>query len=207
MHWNSTREHAMARQYVPTNPLALEHIGSVEAVIHPKVGDTAIILALLDGAKVVAKGNPIPREIAEAGHLLRFSGKWVQNKSYGYQFQFDSYAIHSPGGRRGTVKFLERFATGIGRVTANRLYDLHGADCVRILRESPQILVECGAMSFDIAIAASESLTKVSVRDQVKIKMMDVLSGYGFPDKSIDQLIDWLGAKAPDLININPFLP
>lgn len=174
-----------------------------------KDGTDYIIGFLKDNTTV--KGNAEEGELCE-GTAYRFFGRWVEGSFRGVSqlsFHFVCFVKDLPHSREGVIKYLERELkgkrTGIGEVTANRLYDLYGADTVRKLRmETAKVASEAG-IDLDKARLAAKVLEEDRKFEDAKIQLAEIFAGKGFSHKAISECIERWGAKAPAMIRRDAF--
>ena len=77
------------------------------------------------------------------GESLRVTGKWVQNRRFGEQFQVETFEITVPATLHGIRKYLSSgLIKGIGPVMAGRVVDLFGLDTLEIIEKTPGRLSE-----------------------------------------------------------------
>jgi exodeoxyribonuclease V alpha subunit len=160
-----------------------------------------VILELGGGTTAVGSA---PSSAFASGNRYRFMGRWDESK-FGPQFRFDTWCLHSAHGRAGVTKYLADTCTGIGRVTADRIFDKYGSDAVRMLRESPETVAEDGFISAESAKLAAVELARVQAVEQTRIDLFNLFAGRGFPGRLISTCITAWGVAAPELLAKNPF--
>jgi exodeoxyribonuclease V alpha subunit len=69
------------------------------------------------------------------GDEYALSGKWVTDRRYGLQYQFDSAEVVLPAGREGVIAYLSDISYGVGPKKAERIVDLLGEDCLSRLMD------------------------------------------------------------------------
>lgn len=163
------------------------------------------VIAVLESGETV-KGIA-PRDNFEPGGTYRFFGAWEQpNPKYGPTFKFSSYAQAEPHSRRGLIKYLEKYANGIGPALASRIFDRYGQKSCAMLRDKPEeVVAEIQGLSIDRAKEASASLRKKSKFEDTRIALTNLLDGRGFHGSIYDKLIQAFGALAPQRIKRDPF--
>ena len=156
--------------------------------------------------KQTVKGNP-PRDGLVEGLDYRFIGRWVNDETYGRQFEFKTAVQHSPSTRIGVVEYLKKYAPYIGEVTAHRLCDAYGADgAIGTLKSDPRkVATEVSGITQERAVEASTKLKEIERFQETQVKLLELLTGSGIGDQSFEQCIDRWGAQAPEVIRRDPF--
>ena len=71
------------------------------------------------------------------------SGQYIDHPRYGFQFQISTIEKNLPKHRDGVVSFLSsKSFPGIGKKTAETIYDYFGDDCLTILKNDPDMVFE-----------------------------------------------------------------
>jgi exodeoxyribonuclease V alpha subunit len=79
--------------------------------------------------------------VIHPGESIRLTGKWVQNRRFGEQFQVETFEITAPATLQGIRKYLSSgLIKGIGPVMAGRIVDLFGLDTLEIIERKPERL-------------------------------------------------------------------
>src|SRR5262249_53203759 len=147
----------------------VELIGCIDRIIFFNPEDGATIAALRTGETV--RGQADDAEL-ERGLTFRFLGRWVEHFKYGPQFQFGTVILHSAGDRSGTVRYLTQVAPHVGPVTADKLWQVWGPECVEVLRATPEKVVEYGGiMTAEHAGEASDALRREAGLERTKIDL------------------------------------
>lgn len=150
----------------------------------------------------VSEDNPlIP------GIKYRFVGFWVEDDRYGRQFKFQTFIAQEPSSRHGVVSYLEKFAPGVGMVTAHRLCDLYGADgAIAALKTNPeQVARDIKSLKLEKAREASKILREIEHFQETRVRLMDLFTGRGFPGALIEACIERWKVLAPELVKRDPF--
>src|SRR4030066_1609356 len=78
-----------------------------------------------------------------AGESLKLSGRWVQNKKFGEQFQVENFEVTVPSTVHGIKKYLgSGLIKGIGPLMAERIVDQFALDTLEIIEKKPDRLSE-----------------------------------------------------------------
>lgn len=155
---------------------------------------------------------------AEADELTprltyRFYGHWTtyKNKRTGdeeRQFDCKTFVRSQPHGRAGVIAYLLQAGkgNGIGPARATSIWDKFGSDSIRILRESPDvILAAMPQLTEEQATAASEWLKEEQDLEGCSIELMELLTGRGVPKDTARKAIKEWGNKAAELIKRDPY--
>ncbi len=89
-------------------------------------------------------GNLFP---VNPGESLKLTGRWVQDKRFGEQFQVDHCEVTIPATVHGIQKYLgSGLIKGIGPVMSERIVERFGVDALEIIERNPQRLSEVDGM-------------------------------------------------------------
>lgn len=147
----------------------------------------------------------------------RFLGRWTKykNKKTGQeedQFAFESFIRDEPAGRDGVVAYLLEHGEGLGFgiSRANKLWEIFGAEAIRVLREDPVKAAEAlTAAGLRMLPQTAEVIAANLIRDQrleaCRVDLLDLLPGYGFPKAIVRQALGAWGNKAAHFIRHNPY--
>lgn len=145
----------------------------------------------------------------QPGILYEFYGEWTEN-DHGKAFAFKQYVVKVPHSREGIIAYLQRYCDGIGPVVAARIVDRWQHDSVRVLRMTPEIVAETPALArvgftLEKAINASKQLEQMSFLEDVKIGLINLFHGRGFPHTLVEDCAKKWGLLAPNRIKHDPF--
>lgn len=187
--------------FVPKNRSSREHVGALDRVVWADDDQPFTILRLTDGAtvKIGADSTQFDR-----GQLYRFHGRWIDGK-FGPEFAADTHTLDAPQSRGAVVKYLSEMCRGVGKVTAERLWDKFGHDAVRVVREDPDAVANAGLLSPDAARDASLALGRFAELEHTRVELFGLFAGRGFPGKLIDRCIGTWGVAAPAVVRRDPF--
>lgn len=179
-----------------------ELIGTVSVVkfFDPDTG--AIIAKLRSGEDI--KGEAMEGEVVP-GTRCRFLGRWENHYRWGWQFAFETVLQDTPHEKEGVVRYLMANARGVGKATAERLWDAYGTAAVETLRSDPGSIADAKIMSADTAEFAAADLESLVGLERTKIDLFTIFSGRGFPRRTITACIEEWGAKSPAKIRRDPF--
>ena len=166
-----------------------------------------------EGSRVFSiKGEASDGELV-IGMDYNWLGKWstYKNKYLGVtekQFLFDSFTESAPNEREGVIAYLIQAGQGrgIGPARAAAIWDEWGADCVRMLRESPtEVCSKIRGLSFEDAREASTWLNDRKKLEACTIAVTSLLAGRGFRKGTPRWSIYRFGNLAASVILRNPF--
>lgn len=169
--------------------------------------DNDFVIAALESGEVVlgdaSRGDLIP------GLTYRFFGQWEEKVYRGRkekQFRFRQYTKAEPHSRFGLVKYLERYAKGIGPTIAGRLFDQFGSEAVKVLRENPKLAADSiDKLKLEVAVEAGDQLRQLGELEDVKIELMNLFAGRGFSHHLPRLAVKQWGILAPSRISRDPF--
>ena len=139
-------------------------------------------------------------------HLsYRWFGEWVSNERFGPQFKASTWTPAKPHGKAGVVKYLQQ-CDGIGEATALHIWHEFNSDSVRICREHPEVVAaKIKRLTLDKAKELADQLTEMSDLEDTSIDLIETLNGRGFPKKTAREALRVWGARAPAVINADPY--
>jgi exodeoxyribonuclease V alpha subunit len=189
--------------FAPPDRTRREHIVAFERVLWSDADTERIIVKLADGS--IAVGTAAVAAFS-LGVEYRFLGRWTDHPTKGAQFQFDSVITERPLRRDGVIKYLSDTAPNVGAKTAAALFARYGPDAVRVLRESPGRVQEDGVMKLEAAVEAATALREASKLERTTIELHGLFAGRGFHGACTNKALKLWGAKAPQVIERNPFI-
>lgn len=84
--------------------------------------DTGYCVFLYNNGKDVT--TVVGTELPKTDYPITFSGKWVQHKDYGMQFEADMVVEQVPTGREDIITFIAKMKIGIGRRKVQRMLEI-----------------------------------------------------------------------------------
>ena len=143
----------------------------------------------------------------------RFYGHWstYKNKRTGRdekQFDAKTFVRSQPHGRAGVIAYLCQAGkgNGLGAARAATLWEKFGSDAIRILRETPEVvLAAIPGLTGKQAANASEWLVDEQALEGCNLDLMDLLTGRGFPKDTARKCIKEWGNEAAGLIKRDPY--
>jgi exodeoxyribonuclease V alpha subunit len=117
--------------------------GSIEKIAYYNETTGFVVAKLRERGKrelTTVVGNLFP---VHPGESLKLTGRWVQNKRFGEQFQIDHCEMTIPATVHGIQKYLgSGLIKGIGPVMSERIVETFGVDALEIIERNPQRLSE-----------------------------------------------------------------
>ena len=117
--------------------------GSLERVVFASEQSPFCVVRVVVGGRrdpVTAVG---PLFGAQPGESLRLTGRWVQDRKWGEQFQVESWLTIQPSTLLGIEKYLgSGLVPGLGPVMAKRLVAHFGLETLDVIDRAPERLVE-----------------------------------------------------------------
>lgn len=148
-----------------------------------------------------AVGYGIPTHIGQSVYL---SGVWQENKKYGnYQMQVQDCSDCVEQTKEAVVAYLSsKIIKGIGRVTAEKIYDRFGDSTLDVLTEHPRRLLEVKGIS---AKKLNEITRSYSNHMDMHI-LTRMLAPHGVSYRMIVRIRQTLGESSAALVRENPYL-
>lgn len=160
--------------------------------------------------KVPIKGPARSGELI-AGIQYRWRGRWAKYRDE-QQFAFQSFTALAPIDRESVVAYLATHGAGhgLGKVRAAKLWEEFGQDAVRIARTEPKRVSEyLSSVGYRYKLEHAEQLSLTLVADQateaIKLDLITLLGGRGFPKSIVDLTIQTWGNRGAEIIRRNPY--
>lgn len=175
--------------------------GTVSRIVYSsdESGWCAIRLTNDERGSVAATG---PLLGVREGDELRLTGKWVDHKRFGEQFETTSYVQVAPSTLEGIRKFLGTGRIkGIGPTMAGRIVDAFGLETLDILDHDPRRLIEIhgiGKATLEKVVASWEKHRGIQ-------QIMVFLTGHGIAPGVAVKAYGKYGAAAVDVVRDNPY--
>lgn len=132
------------------------------------------------------------------GITNEFLGEWEDTK-YGKTFKVSSYHEKLPDHKDGVVKYMASRFKGIGKKTAERIYDVYGNDSIEIICENPEALQKVKGISKK-AIEGAKEFSCSNVR------LHSFLASNGISVSLCGKIEAALGKTALSDIKTNPYI-
>ena len=136
------------------------------------------------------------------GESIRLTGKWVQNRRFGEQFQVEAFEITAPATLQGIRKYLSSgLIKGIGPVMAGRIVDLFGLDTLEVIEEKPERLSEVeGLGPKRIAMITEAWIEQKEIKE-----IMIFLQGHGVSATYSAKIYRQYGNQSIQVVRGNPY--
>lgn len=174
--------------------------GIVDSIIYQNEDNGYVVFELEDtaGLPVTVTGT-IPY-LAE-GDKITVTGKWVNHRTYGKQFEAQSYEKTLPAEEGDILRYLASGAVkGIGPKTAQKIVEQFGTDSFSVIEEHPDWLAEIPGITTNKAQKISESFKSISGARAVMMFCRELFT----PQTAMKIYKKWGGA-AVDKIRKNPY--
>lgn len=174
--------------------------GTVTKIIYrnDENGYTVFALDTIDSDIVCVGTVPFLNE----GDRLDLTGELTYHDKYGEQFNIESMSLSKPKNREAVIGYLSSSdIKGIGKKTAERIYDLFGDKALDIIYDEPDKLLEVEGIGKrkleDIKLSIEET------RDSRK--SLEFLQGLGLSYKLSMKIFNKYGQSTVDVIKNNPY--
>jgi len=136
------------------------------------------------------------------GESLKLTGKWVQNKRFGEQFQVETFEVTVPATLLGIQKYLASgLIKGIGSIMSERIVEKFGLHTLEVIEKKPERLSEVegiGPKRISMIIKAWE--------EQKEIKeIMIFLQGHGVSAAYSAKIYKQYGDQSIEIVRENPY--
>lgn len=138
-----------------------------------------------------------------AGLRLKLTGKWIEHRSHGQQFEFDGAEVLPPADRAGVVKYLasDRFK-GIGETLAKRIVDALGPNAFTVILEDPSQLDAVRGLRKDV----KDSLVSAVTAEYGTHRAHAFLRNIGLGPVQSATILRKLGLECEERVRADPFL-
>ena len=190
-------------------------ICSLKRVLYPKTptaqydGGYAVAL-YTPHERVIGADGAIFREVKVVGSCLplaeglrfRLHGRWSMDAKYGPQFNLETYENIIAPGREGLIAYLASgLLKGIGRKTAERIYDRFGDGALEVLDEKPEELLKIPGISpAKLSRIIDGYLLSRGARDLVAL-----LAPHGVGANRAVKIFRQFGPRAAEIIKDHPY--
>ena len=136
------------------------------------------------------------------GESIEVEGKWVNHKTYGSQFEVNSFMPITPSSLEGIYVYLSSgMIHVIGEKMAKRIVDKFGVDTLDIIQNTPERLTEVEGIGMKKVKQIQESYEENRELRNIIIQ----LSPYGITPNYCLRIYKKYKEKAIDIINKNPY--
>ena len=136
------------------------------------------------------------------GESIEVEGKWVNHKTYGSQFEVQTFIPVTPSSLEGIYVYLSSgMIHGIGEKMAKRIVDKFGVDTLDIIQNTPERLTEVEGIGMKKVKQIQESYEENRELRNIIIQ----LSPYGITPNYCLRIYKKYKEKAIDIINKNPY--
>ena len=149
--------------------------------------------------EITAVGNLLG---VREGEQLRLTGKWVDDRKYGRQFQVDAYLTVKPSTLKGIERYLASgMVEGIGPAMAKRLVEHFGAETLDVIEKHHERLTEVEGIGKVRAKRIKEAWA-----EQAEVKeVMIFLQSHGVSPAYAVRIWQRYGKRALGLVRENPY--
>lgn len=134
--------------------------------------------------------------------IYQFEGDFVNHPKFGVQFKVCSYKREKIDSKEGIIAYLssERFK-GIGEVTALKIYETLGSDCIKKILEDKNVLSKVKGFNKNKIDSVYEALLANENIEHIYVE----LYSYGLTPKMVNKLYDKYNNLVLDKIRENPY--
>ncbi len=151
-----------------------------------------------DGTVTVVGIMPALQE----GESAQFSGAWVNDERYGFQFRAEQTMPIAPHTAKGVISYLSSgIVKGIGPRTAEKIVKHFGEKTIEILDTDPQRIHEVAELKTKLA----DNLIDAWTKNRVTRNLLIYLQGLGISARISRRIINEYGANTRQVIEHNPY--
>lgn len=138
----------------------------------------------------------------QEGESAQFSGAWVNDDRYGFQFRAEQTIPIAPHTAKGVISYLSSgIVKGIGPRTAEKIVNHFGQKTVEILDTDPQRIHEVPELKTKLA----DSLIDAWAKNRGERNLLIYLQGLGISARIARRIINEYGASTRQIIEHNPY--
>lgn len=138
----------------------------------------------------------------ECGETLFLEGEWVEHRQHGSQFKVTRFRSQLPSSVHGIRKYLgSGLVHGVGKVYAQKIVDVFGADTFRVLSEESGRLREVDGIGPKRALAIKRAWDEKRTERELYI----FLQTYGVTPSQCIKLVQRYGAEAKKILQQEPY--
>lgn len=138
----------------------------------------------------------------ECGETLFLEGEWVDHRQHGSQFKVSRFRSQLPSSVHGIKKYLgSGLVHGVGKVYANKIVEVFGADTFRVLSEESGRLREVPGIGPKRVIAIKRAWDEKRTERELYI----FLQTYGVTPSQCMKLVQKYGAEAKKILQQEPY--
>jgi exodeoxyribonuclease V alpha subunit len=136
------------------------------------------------------------------GESLKLTGKWVQNRRFGEQFQVESFEVTLPATLLGIQKYLASgLIKGIGSIISERIVEKFGLHTLEVIEKKPERLSEVEGIGLKRI-----SMIRKAWGEQKEIKeIMIFLQGHGVGAAYSAKIYKQYGDQSIEMVRENPY--
>lgn len=136
------------------------------------------------------------------GESLKLTGKWVQNKRFGEQFQVETFEVTQPATLLGIQKYLASgLIKGIGSIMSERIVEKFGLHTLEVIEKKPERLSEVEG----IGPKRISLIIKAWVEHKEIKEIMIFLQGHGVSAAYSAKIYKQYGDQSIETVRENPY--
>ena len=200
---SGTWQPVVNRGCFPYNGIVMEHLRCVVERItyqNEENGYSVIKCRAKGYNDLVAVVGMMPD--VHVGSVLSLGGQWRVDGKYGRQFSVETFEETLPATVYGIEKYLgSGLVKGVGPKFAKRIVEKFGKDTLRVIEETPDLLIEVEGIG-----GIRVERIKKSWAEQRAIKyIMLFLQGHGVSTAHATKIFKAYGEKSIDMVTENPY--
>ncbi len=174
--------------------------GTVAAIVYENHDNGYTVLRLNCAGQTVTVVGTIP--LAVAGERLMVTGRWINNPSYGRQFEAEYLERLMPETTPEILSYLSsRTVKGIGPKLAARIVDRFGSETLNIMEREPERLAEVSGITREKAKHIGAAF-----RQQTGMRrLIEFLSLHHLPAELAVRLYRLWGDEAMEILYTDPY--
>lgn len=149
---------------------------------------------------IVCKGANLP---GTKNISYQFNGHWIEDKKYGRQFNVISYEEKIGTSKNEVIDYLcSGIFKGLGKKSAEKIYEAFGHDAIRIIAEEPERLLSVKGIT-------EKQIKKIKTsyeENHIPNELVELLIAYDFSATMISKIYKYIKQNAYQKILNNPYI-
>ncbi len=175
--------------------------GTVERITYKNESNGYTVLTLSNGSEDITAVGIMP--FVSEGEYINCTGEYVFHPTYGEQLKVEFFERIIKEDSASILKYLSSGSIkGIGPATARRIVEAYGEESLDIIENFPERLVSIKGISYEKALAISESYKNQFGMREIMLK----LAAFNVTPPEALRIFRRFGTSAIERIEQNPYL-
>lgn len=194
-------EKAAFQKFIPADVNDTSIIGKFARTLYcdKSNGYCCHVYETVKGERVTCRGYHLPDSKKV---LYYFTGQFVVDEKYGYEFDVETYREYIPDSKAGIVGFLSSgLFKGLGVKKAEAIYRRFKDDTLNIIENEPKLLSNINGISLRLALSIGSQYQECKKITEVTSFLLE----YGMPVKYAAKIYEKYGKSSVDTMTKHPY--